>query len=519
MKVYSISKDDTFIIKGLAIFSVVLHNFFHWVAPSPGENEFSFSTHCIYSFFSLMIERPTECINLLFSYLGHYGVQVFIFISGFGLTLSLLKRNRTWGVFMFERIKKIYPLLVTGVIVFGFASIVVSKSLITALGWKELRYKLLFVHTLLPNSGLKEVGPWWFFGLIIQLYILFPLLFKLFRKYNWKAFCGVLVISYCWIFLSQYEFQNLEEVSLMQNAPGHLPEFCFGILFALNTEKKIPIPWFVFAVLLFVLGNFFHIFYPFTFLSVTVIFVFIFPYLKTIIEKVRLQRFFVFLGEISMVVFAVHAIFREPFVQCFSEYDSAWYNLISAILFFLCIMGISIASQKIYEYLIFLTAKIPTPKPNRWLEYGVQILILFFFLYVISYYVKVSKFPNEGKTIEAQSFLQSDTITIEDVYTNIANYVIDKNPQLLETSVSFDFKSSNDVTPALILSIGGVFWQRYYLTDGIKSDDGYTHYTFEYKYLRPFCETIKDKDLHIYFWNQKNVEGCFKDVVVNVNEK
>ena len=81
MKTYSISKDDTSLIKGLAIFCIVLHNFFHWMPPSPGENEFVFDERIHNNFFSILTSTPTEIINVLFSYFGHYGVQIFIFIS------------------------------------------------------------------------------------------------------------------------------------------------------------------------------------------------------------------------------------------------------------------------------------------------------------------------------------------------------------------------------------------------------------------------------------------------------
>lgn len=36
------TRDDTNVIKGVAILSIILHNLLHWISPSPGENEFDF---------------------------------------------------------------------------------------------------------------------------------------------------------------------------------------------------------------------------------------------------------------------------------------------------------------------------------------------------------------------------------------------------------------------------------------------------------------------------------------------
>ena len=46
----SYTKRDTNIIKGFAILSIVLHNYFHWLVPSPGGNEMNCSPSTVGSF-------------------------------------------------------------------------------------------------------------------------------------------------------------------------------------------------------------------------------------------------------------------------------------------------------------------------------------------------------------------------------------------------------------------------------------------------------------------------------------
>lgn len=517
MKIYSISQNDTNLIKGLAIFCIVFHNFFHWISPSPGENEFLFNEQYIYNFFSLIKEKPTETINVLFSYLGHYGVQIFVFISGLGLTYSMKKSKKSWSVFMSYRLKKLIPLLLTGVIVFFLSSIIINQSLITKLGWHEILYKMLFIHTMLPYSGLSEVGPWWFFGLIIQLYLLFPFLYKLFEKFDWKTFLTFCIISYGWIFFSHYYFQDIKEVSVMQNAPGHLPEFCFGIWFAQNKDKKIHLFWLLISIVIFVLGNFFHVFYPFTFIAVTIIFIFAYPYIKRIIfwKQSYLQSFFLFLGNLSMIIFAVHAIFRYPFVYTLSPYQNAGITLCAGVLFFITIIGVSIASKKIYDFLLSLFNKIKIKQPNKCIERTIISLVLAFFCYVIFYYIAVNCANMRQNMIPLYCY-KNDTITVEKNYINLAKYQINDNPYKIYADIEFDYFNETDNKPAVILSITGIVWQRYYMIEGIKNKDDSDHYIINYKYLRPFVQFTKNKEISIYLWNNNNSIGEIKNVSISV---
>lgn len=99
------TRDDTNVIKGVAILSIILHNLLHWISPSPGENEFDFYRDRVNNFIDGIINCPLESINLIISYFGHYGVQLFVFVSGMGLAYSMCKKPRTWGNFMIDRIK------------------------------------------------------------------------------------------------------------------------------------------------------------------------------------------------------------------------------------------------------------------------------------------------------------------------------------------------------------------------------------------------------------------------------
>lgn len=345
MKIRELSIKDTNILKGIAILCIVLHNFFHWLDPARGiENEFWFSANNINSFASALISSPLEFINIIFSYLGHYGVQIFIFISGYGLAVSAKRNTLSWGKFMQNRMRKIYPLLIIALLFFFLFSIYINYRLPV---FKELRsmfYKLLFVHTLIPNEGLSLNGPWWFFGLIVQLYMLFPLLFRLINKHNTKALFGIWLISYLIVFPFVLSVVKLpSELYIMQNFPGHAPEFALGIWFALNTDKKINPIWFVAAAAFFVLGNFHIAFYPFTFLSIS--YMSIVAYMS--VRRCE-SRFLEFFGTISMFLFATHGQFRWPLVVA-SQKEGTWLGtLFISICYLALITIVALAAKKVY---------------------------------------------------------------------------------------------------------------------------------------------------------------------------
>jgi peptidoglycan/LPS O-acetylase OafA/YrhL/lysophospholipase L1-like esterase len=126
-------------------------------------------------------------LNLLryVGWMGDQGVQLFLITSGFGLTWSLLRRRSaasiSWPEFYQRRLFRLYPLwwaahvfvlalqLVTRKI--PAASLVNPDFYLSAIG---IRFTRELFYVLSPS--------WWFIGLLIQLYLIFPLLWRGFQK-------------------------------------------------------------------------------------------------------------------------------------------------------------------------------------------------------------------------------------------------------------------------------------------------------------------------------------------------
>ena len=551
MYIKAFNKNDTFLIKGIAIIAILLHNFFHWIPPLIGENEFDFLINRLHRLIESLQATPLEFINVFFSYFGHYGVQLFIFISAYGLTISFSRNPCSWGRFMLDRLTKLYPLLLTAVIVFFFAIILLDQRLLSLYEWREIGYKLLFIHTLIPESGLSLNGPWWFFGLIFQLYLLFPLLFKLIKKYSWKAFILVLILSYGLIYVSLFVYQPNNSVTFMQNAPGHLPEFALGVFFALNKDKKINPLFIIAALVLFVSGNFFEVCFPFTFLSLTFLLICLFYFLYPYLQRSKLcYHSFIYFGEISMLLFAVHAFFRPPFIYLNNQWNSFYGALFAALLFLLVVIGVSLIAKPIYIYLVALFQCIILRMYHlikrisffrticKYSDYIIKCALILVFVWLglrmflhnpLKEMVNVTydmdhTINNVYKPYVVNDEKEGVVLFNDQDFSVLAPYItLDKRYRKLILQLSFDLKSldTNQALPVAVLSIEKgqqhYYWDERLLIDeyGKSLNTGkWEHFFAEFNVNPDVLHVKKVKDLKLFL-----IKNCGKFCYDNIHVK
>ena len=508
--------NDTAIIKGAAILLICLHNFFHWLPPSPGENEFLFFGDSVSNLFNLLGDRPLEFVNILFSYFGHFGVQLFLLISGYGLARSMMKNERSWLPFFWDRIKKLYPLLIVGILFLFFTIVLTEGRLFSDTEQTELCYKLLFIQTLVPGSALTLNGPWWFFALILQLYIFFPILYRLTKRFGWKAFLSICLISYAIIYIYKFQLGLFDGEMIMMNMPGHLPEFCLGILLATNKQPKISIIWLFAAIALFVLGNFYKYFYPLTFLAVTIITIFTYQGLKAIpIRKRILKKTLVHFGGISMAIFAVHGALRHPVLKFAAIYDNAAWHLLAGIVFLLIVWCASIAAKKIYELITRPLAKVQINdcRATRITGNILQSALIAFFMVIAAYYTYAGIDVKQPNFISLGEMVESGTIGTADTYSRITKLDIDKRYTNLQIEGSVEYKGAEAIP--IVLEIPDMVWKKFDIP--ASSDGEFKEFNFSYNHVVPFVKNTKKNVLKIYFWNKDGHCGEFKNAKVSIS--
>lgn len=343
LSLYNLSKEQISVIKGIGIILIVFHNFIH-LQSGVGENEIFYSQTILINMLEVIEQDFTTLFNSLISYFGHFGVQLFIFASGYGLTKKYLYKKINYPQYIISYLIKIYSLVIVGLIfyvILNIRHITLSEGLHFALTTLSMTNNLSY------STAFTGVGPWWFFSFIIQAYLIFPLLFLLMR-YNSKMLYSLLLISYCLIYLLAPIFEAFN-IPLFLNLPGHLPEFILGISLAMHPDVKIDIKAFLVSVIIFIVANLSVYTFPLSFLSACIIMLFIFQKLYSN-TKTYIYKKLLFIGNISMIMFVINGITRGMVYTRFFDGDfSPLYLSFISVLYFIFVVIISYLISLLYN--------------------------------------------------------------------------------------------------------------------------------------------------------------------------
>ena len=303
-----LDKKDTAILKGLAIAAIVFHNFFHVIGPVR-ENEFNFDP-ARFPIFLQAIFHPSTTIQSFFAFYGHFGVQVFIFLSAYGLAKSHWNDANSWSTFMWSRVKKLYPMF--GLVVFFWAILAamhVGPIWVIRNAGPGLLLMLAGISNILPGLRLPPIGPWWFIPFIIQFYAIWPILRRLTNKFGWQ---GLVVLSIlCFLFTyAANPVLNHWQINLGENPIGRMRVLCLGIIAArypirINVFLAIP----AFAII--IVGSEYHAVSHLVSLASVALSLWLYTKTRVILRNVRL---FEQIGNYSLAIFLVNGIVRVPFV-------------------------------------------------------------------------------------------------------------------------------------------------------------------------------------------------------------
>jgi peptidoglycan/LPS O-acetylase OafA/YrhL len=192
---------------------------------------------------------PANFIRYL-GWFGDQGVQLFLIASGFGLMWAALHRPwQGWHIYLKRRAFRIYPLwwaahvaLLAGsvalVVIIGKTSIFVSPL--------DPRFYLSFIGIrFLPSTLYYAVPAWWYIGLALQLYLVFPFMARALRRigpYRFLLAATVLGTAARLVGLLTFD-AYLDAWSRGAIFITRVPEFAFGMtlaaLFATDREQIV----------------------------------------------------------------------------------------------------------------------------------------------------------------------------------------------------------------------------------------------------------------------------------------
>src|SRR5438045_4177219 len=213
------------IAKGLAILFVVYFHFFrsvfeHYQLPP---NDWSSATAAM---MSILRSGWWQVSGL-----GFHAVGAFIILSGWTLMQSTMARAESdhvaWGRWYFARFTRLYPMYWVAHLVYLISPFVArlepvdERIILSLLGLRFINIEMNFMYL---NAA------WWYFAMLIQFYLIFPLLFWAARKFG----AGIFLPIACALgFFARYLMLDVYPVHGLWTLGGfaicRLPEFAFGM--------------------------------------------------------------------------------------------------------------------------------------------------------------------------------------------------------------------------------------------------------------------------------------------------
>ena len=235
-----LSRTESAALRGIAILGIILHNYCHFLGFAVKENEYKFDSSRPMQFFDKLFSLDSDLFIHIFSFLGHYGVPIFLFISGYGLVKKyealpqtgnenpFLGEGHSVGfAFIRKHFLKLFRLMIIGYLVFIGVYLLRHSDGAQVYSWDHVLTQLTMTINFFyfdPDHIIKP-GPYWYFGLMLQLYILYILVI-----YRWRQnsllialAAGSILLEAC--FGNQQDWLNY----IRYNFIGGLLPFCMGI--------------------------------------------------------------------------------------------------------------------------------------------------------------------------------------------------------------------------------------------------------------------------------------------------
>lgn len=306
-------------LRGIAILGIFLHNYLHWLKPMAKENEYQFHQANVDGMMERIMSPSWDILLQFFSFFGHYGVPVFLFLSGYGLVLKYENAGptasggdtvRDVSQFIRQHFMKLFPMMALGFTVFAMVDWITPMR--HHWSWSDIIGQLTMTINLFPKpDSVIWPGPYWFFGLMMQLYLLYRVV--LYRRGN-KVLLTLILL--CWAMQAMcFDAPEGEALNRIRyNFIGGMLPFGMGILLARMPSLPRPtasanlsvLILSLFAVLTLSLGFHAWLWVPAFVVSLHVALIKILPSFCI--------KAFDWLGVLSAAIFVCHPITRKIFI-------------------------------------------------------------------------------------------------------------------------------------------------------------------------------------------------------------
>ena len=314
-----LSRAECNLMRGFAIIIIIIDNFTHLLDGVFQDNEYFYKIRAVEGFLN-NLAHPDGLLPYNFvSFYCPYGVMLFIFLSGYGLTLKYEQGNGK-GVsckdFIFSHYNKMFTMQLKGLALFLTFCLLYNSAV--SLKPLSVLFQALLVGNLNPYQTI-EPGPFWFFGMIMEMYVIYRLV--LYRRSDMVAW--VLVVASL-VVMCFFDPTGDRMSYLRINCFLAILPFCMGVLAARHLDYKwlslhktmACFGWFVLSFILLTLVKF-------NFYSWLIMPIFVVATAVTIVKLMNrsnlLSVIFGWLGGLSGVLFVVHPSVREILIHRANE--------------------------------------------------------------------------------------------------------------------------------------------------------------------------------------------------------
>lgn len=316
-----LSRMECSALRGIAIAGIFLHNYCHWVGQIVQENEYTFDMDNCNHFFSV-IKHPDALFPAhLLSFFGHYGVPVFLFLSAYGLVMKYEKQPYDKSVtlpvsdFIRHHYMKLFKMMIIGFVAFTVIDAITPGR--HHYSFIDIVAQLGMFNNVLPNpDNIIWPGPYWFFGLMLQLYVVYRLL--LYRR---KWVVVVACIALCWLLQIFCDPEGETLNRLRYNFIGGMLPFGAGLLYARYGRETSVVSYGTITLISAALILLFSFNYQLWFFIPLLICTFSIGLIKTISRFDKLMNMLNWLGVISAALFVCHPITRKIFIPISRQAD------------------------------------------------------------------------------------------------------------------------------------------------------------------------------------------------------
>ena len=335
-------------MKGYAILLIMIHNFVDHIM-GMGCNEMAYSPAATADFISMATSQPS--IWHIFSFTGWIGVALFLFVSGYGLMRKYGGGNVNTSHFIRHHLVKLWILLIP---VYLLYVVVQDYWCGEPHNWQSIIAQLTFTINFLSygnNKFVIEPGVYWFFGVILQFYLVFLFIRK--WKTNWLA--GLILCSLALHYFFLYNTNDDTMWWFRQNCIGWGAPFLLGML-AARTRWQPSKRWLAILCPVFLVALFFclttKVLTPLTEVS-TILF---FGSLTLLLNFKAINA----IGIISASIFVIHPFMRMVLYKALSNCDIGVATMVAV--YVISVLVLSILHHLVYKR---FSATSPHPSPLK----------------------------------------------------------------------------------------------------------------------------------------------------------